>query len=71
MDTAKVKRMPCKDLIQVVPAVTASRGSASDLRYRLLLAALQASAENVAQADMELAESLLASTPAKPARTRG
>ena len=62
--------MPSEDLIQVVPAVTTSRGSASDLRYRLLLAALRATAENVAQADMELAESLLASAPAKPTRTR-
>ena len=62
--------MPCEDLIQVVRNVTASRGSASDLRYRLLLAALQATAENVAQADLELAESLLASTPGKPTGTR-
>jgi len=62
--------MPSEDLIQVVPAVTASRGSASDLRYRLLLAALRATAENVAQADMELAESLLASAHAKPTRAR-
>jgi len=62
--------MPCEDLIQAVPAVTASHGGVSDLRYRLLLAALQATAENVAQADRELAESLLASTPVKPKRTR-
>jgi hypothetical protein len=64
------EKMPCEDLIQVVPAVTASRGSASDLRYRLLLAALQATAENVAQADRELAESLVASTPVKPTGKR-
>ena len=62
--------MPSEDLIQVVPAVTTSRASASDLRYRLLLAALRASAENVAQADRELAESLLVSAPAKPTRAR-
>jgi hypothetical protein len=70
MDISEGEKMPCEDLIQVVPAVTASRGSASDLRYRLLLAALQATAENVAQADLELAESLVASMPSKPTGTR-
>jgi hypothetical protein len=69
MNMSEGEKMPCEDLIQVVPATTTSRGSASDLRYRLLLAALQASAENVAQADLELAESLLASTPAQPTRS--
>jgi hypothetical protein len=64
------EKMPGKDLIHVAPVVTAPRGNASELRYRLLLAALRAPAENVAQADAELAASLLASTSTKSIRTR-
>jgi hypothetical protein len=37
-----------KSLIEVVPALNPSRGSGSELRYRLLLAALEAAVEDAA-----------------------
>jgi hypothetical protein len=38
--------MPCKAVIEVVPAESACNGSASDLRYRLLMSALTDSSQS-------------------------
>ncbi len=64
--------MPCKDLIEVVPTLTAACGGTSELRYRLLMAALESCTESVPPSQLGAADAAPAqpaSRPAKPKRS--
>jgi hypothetical protein len=65
--------MSCNDWIEVVPTTTASYGGTSEVRYRLLMAALESYAESVPPAQLGVADAALAkpaSRRAKPKRSR-
>lgn len=65
--------MLCKDLIEAAPAMTATCGGASEVRYRLLMAALESYAESVPPSRLRVADATPAkpaSQPAKPRRSR-